>query len=171
VQPAWNVRGSGVVAIMIAATAPVMAQRRAPVPDAQTQAAAQKVAGELYGGRFRQAKTVAETTALATEMIDAALKVKDGSADQFVLLKIARDMAAGAGDGPTALRAVAKTAKGFGSRIRENSGIPAIIRSLTTPATRNLELLAFAERKATTSRSCFSRESEAAGQPPACFLH
>ena len=89
------------------------AQQKAPIPGEQAQQASQKAAGDLYGGRFRQAKTTAEKTALATEMIDAALKVKDGSADQYVLLKIARDMAAGAGDAPTALRTVEKTVERF----------------------------------------------------------
>ena len=50
---------------------------------------------------------------LANEMIDAALKVADGSADQYVLLKIARDIAAGASDAPTALQAVGKMAERF----------------------------------------------------------
>jgi hypothetical protein len=39
-------------------------------------------------------------------MLDAASKVPAGSVDQYVLLKIAQDVAAGAGDAPIALRAV-----------------------------------------------------------------
>jgi hypothetical protein len=46
-------------------------------------------------------------------MIGAALKLTDGSADQYVLLRIARDIAAGAGDAPTALRAVEKMVERF----------------------------------------------------------
>jgi Concanavalin A-like lectin/glucanases superfamily len=102
-----------VVVGIITAADELTSQQKAPIPGEQAQAASQKAAGELYGGRFRQAKTAAEKTALATEMIDAALKVKDGSADQYVLLKIARDMAAGAGDAPTALRTVEKTVERF----------------------------------------------------------
>lgn len=71
------------------------------------------MAREIYRGRFQQAKTIAEKTALATEMIDAVPNVADGSADQYVLLKIARDIAAGAGDAPTALQAVGKMAERF----------------------------------------------------------
>ena len=63
-------------------------------------------------GRFRQAKTTAEKTTLAAEIIDAALKVKDGSADQYVLLKVARGMAAGVGDAPTAC-GLSKTVERF----------------------------------------------------------
>ena len=101
------------VLAMIAAVGKSNAQEKAAVPDEQAQQASQKAAGELYGGRFRQAKTTAEKTALATEILDAALKFKDGSADQYVLLKIARDMAAGAGDAVTALRTVEKTVDRF----------------------------------------------------------
>ena len=77
-----------VVASVIVAAGELTAQQKAAVPGEQAQQASQKAAGELYGERFRQAKASAEKSALATEMIDAALKVKDGSADQYVLLKI-----------------------------------------------------------------------------------
>lgn len=82
------------------------ARQKAPVPDGPAQQKSQDMAREVYGGRFQQAKTVADKTALAAEMIDAALNVENGSADQYALLKIARDIAAGAGDAPAALRAV-----------------------------------------------------------------
>jgi hypothetical protein len=72
---------------LLVAAGELTAQQKAAVPGEQAQQASQKAAGELYGGRFRQAKTTAEKTALATEIIDAALKVKDGSADQYALLK------------------------------------------------------------------------------------
>ena len=75
--------------------------------------ASQKAAGDLYGDRFRSAKTLADKTAVAAEMIEAALKLQDGSADQYVLLKIAREIAAGAGDAATALRAAEKQAERF----------------------------------------------------------
>jgi formylglycine-generating enzyme required for sulfatase activity len=101
-----------IVGLMTAADE-LTAQQKSAVPDEQAQQASQKSASELYGGRFRQAKTTAEKTTLAAEIIDAALKVKDGSADQYVLLKVARGMAAGVGDAPTALRAVEKTVERF----------------------------------------------------------
>ncbi len=95
------------------ATGDATDQKRVPVPAAAAQQTSQDMAREIYRGRFQQAKTAAEKTALATEMIDAALKVADGSADQYVLLKIARDIAAGASDAPTALQAVGKMAERF----------------------------------------------------------
>ena len=102
-----------VVVSVIVAAGELTAQQKAAVPNEQAQQALQKAAGQLYGGRFRQAKATAEKTALAAEIIDAALKVKDGSADQYVLFKMARNIAVGAGDAPTALRAVEKTVERF----------------------------------------------------------
>ena len=98
---------------MIAVVGESNAQQKAPVPDGAALEASQKAAGELFGGRFRSAKTVAEKTALAAEMIDAALRLEDGSADQYVLLKIAREIASGAGDAASALQAAEKQAERF----------------------------------------------------------
>jgi formylglycine-generating enzyme required for sulfatase activity len=78
--------------------------------------AAKKAAGEIYGGRFALAKTADEQTALAAEMIAAGLKIQPGSADQFVLLDIAREIAAGAGDAATSLSAVKELAQRFDVR-------------------------------------------------------
>jgi formylglycine-generating enzyme required for sulfatase activity len=89
------------------------AQERSPVPDAAAQQAAKKTAGEIYGGRFALAKTADEQTALAAEMIAAGLKIQPGSADQFVLLDIARGIAAGAGDAATSLSAVKELTQRF----------------------------------------------------------
>jgi hypothetical protein len=89
------------------------AQERAPVPDAAAERAAKKVAGEIYGGRFALAKTADDKTALAAEMIAAGLKIEPGSADQYVLLDIAREIAASAGDAQTALSAVKELTQRF----------------------------------------------------------
>jgi len=91
----------------------LLAQQKPPVPAAELQEPAKKAATEIYGERFKQPKTSAEKTALAAEMIEAATKVRDGSPDQYVLLKIAADIAATAGDAPTALQAVEKMAERF----------------------------------------------------------
>jgi len=100
------------LAVLVAARH-VDAEGKPPVPAAELQEPAKKAATEIYGGRFKQAKTVAEKTALATEMTEAAAKVQGGSPDQYVLLKIAADVAATAGDAPTALQAVEKMAERF----------------------------------------------------------
>jgi len=87
--------------------------QKTQVPDAAALEASQQVARDLYGDLFRSAKTAANKTAVAKEMIDAALKLRDGSSDQYVLLKIGREIAAGAGDAATALQAVEKQAERF----------------------------------------------------------
>ncbi len=102
------------LALVLLATADkVMGQKKAAVPDAAAQAAERKTAGQIYGGRFQSAKTIEDKSKLAAEMIDAALQLADGSPGQYVLLGIARDIAAGAGDATTALTAVAKLAERF----------------------------------------------------------
>jgi hypothetical protein len=88
-------------------------QRRPSIPESQAQETSQKAAAELYAAAFQQAKTVADKTRLAKEMIEAARKMSDGSADEYVLLRIARDVAAGAGDAGTALQAVEELAERF----------------------------------------------------------
>ena len=98
---------------MIAVVGESNAQQKAPVPDGAALEASQKAAAELFGGRFRSAKTVAEKTALAAEMIDAALRLENGSADQYALLKISREIASGAGDAASALQAAEKQAERF----------------------------------------------------------
>ena len=104
-----------VVAVLglFAVTDGVFAQQKAPVPDAGSQQRVRNLAGSLYGDRFKEARTAADKTALAKEMIRAGLEAGDGSADQYVLLEIARDIAAGAGDAETALAAVAELAQRF----------------------------------------------------------
>ncbi len=101
------------LASCIAAAGEPAAHPKTPVPDAEAQQTAKKAAGELFADRFQQAKTTAEKTALATDMMDAAAKVQAGSADQYVLLKIARDVAAGTGDAATALQAAERLLEQF----------------------------------------------------------
>jgi hypothetical protein len=101
------------LASCIATAGELAAQPKTPVPDAQAQQTAKKAAGELFAERFTQAKTTAEKTALATDMMDAAGKVQAGTADQYVLLKIALDVAAGTGDAATALQAIDRLLEQF----------------------------------------------------------
>ena len=65
------------------------AQKKAPVPDTQVQVVARKAAGDVYGSRFKEAKTPAAKSSLAKEMLDTAWRIRDGSADQYVLLETA----------------------------------------------------------------------------------
>jgi len=102
-----------ILASCIAAVGELAAQPKAPIPNAEAQQTARKAAGELFAERFKLVKTTAEKTALATDMMGAAGKVQAGSADQYVLLKIARDVAAGMGDAATALQAAERLLEQF----------------------------------------------------------
>ena len=123
-----------VVGILFAARC-AYAQQKAPVPDAGALAAAQKAASELFGTRFRSAKTAADKAAVAGEMIEAALKLQDGSTDQYVLLKIAREIASGVGDAATALQAAEEQAKRFdvpAARLKAETLLAAIRQAKAT---------------------------------------
>jgi len=98
---------------IIAAANALPAQQKAPLPDEAAVTAAQQAANDFFGDRFRSAKTAADKTALAAEMIEAAIKLQAGSADQYVLLRIARQIATAAGDAVTALDAAEKEAERF----------------------------------------------------------
>jgi hypothetical protein len=76
----WPIRdGETLCVVVMALPEAIPAQPKTPVPMAEAEQAAKRAAGEIYGGRFKQVKTTAEKTALATEMIEAAMKVEDGS--------------------------------------------------------------------------------------------
>jgi|LSQX01.3.fsa_nt_gb hypothetical protein len=105
--------GSVLIATSITAAGELATKAKKPVPDAEAQQTARTAAGEVFGTRFAQAKTTAEKTALANDLMDTAANVQAGSVDQYVLLKTAADIAAGAGDAPTALQAVEKLVEWF----------------------------------------------------------
>jgi hypothetical protein len=109
----WHVLSRVFLAAGIFFLAHASAQERATVPGGSALEAAQKAARELYGKRFAQAKTAAEKTAVAKEMLEAGDSLPKGSADQYVVWKIARDVATGAGDVATALDAADKLAERF----------------------------------------------------------
>ncbi len=98
---------------LIGVTGELAAQAKKPIPHPEAQQTARKAASEVFGGRFAKAKTVTEKIALANDMMDAAAEVPAGSVDQYVLLKIAADIAAAGGDAPTAVQAVEKLAVHF----------------------------------------------------------
>ncbi len=57
----------------VAASGESKTLQKAPVPDATALEASQQAARDLFGDRFRSAKTVTAKTAVAAEMIEAAL--------------------------------------------------------------------------------------------------
>jgi len=97
----------------VAGGAQQTAPQLAPIPDATILEAGRKAARELYGDRFRQATNVQDKLALVMEMIATAAKLEDGSPDQYATLTIARDIAAGAGEVPAAIKATEQLAERF----------------------------------------------------------
>lgn len=79
-------------------------KHRPAVPDEGAQRASQALARQIYADRFREAQTADDKTALAKDMFEAAVNLPPGGADQYMTLKIARDVAAASGDARTALR-------------------------------------------------------------------
>ena len=97
--------------IFLGGLTPVFAQDiggKAPIPDAAAQAEAMKLIAEIFQQQWAGAKTSALKTALAEKMIEQATQTGNDPTGQFVLLRVARDVAAQAqgrhGLGPQALR-------------------------------------------------------------------
>ncbi len=78
--------------------------------------------------------------ALAKEMLDVAAKLPDGSTDQYALLRIVRDIAAGAGEAPTALKAAEQLAGRF--------DVPAAKLKAETPLTTARQATLSGQQKA-----------------------
>ncbi len=93
-------------AVLLAAGAARGESKKAPVPSPEAQTAIRQQARALYADRFEEAKTDQEKTALAEEILHAALQLEDGTADQYALLDIARGVAAAGGDPERALTIV-----------------------------------------------------------------
>ncbi|NQT37670.1 MAG: hypothetical protein HQ581_09290 [Planctomycetes bacterium] len=98
--------------IALAGVTPVFAQK-APVPDAAAQAEALKIIAEIFEQQWAGAKTSAQKTALAEKMLEQATQTANDPTGRFVLLRVARDVATGAGDVTTAFAAIEMLDRGF----------------------------------------------------------
>jgi hypothetical protein len=81
---------------------------RPAAPDTKAQAEAEKKVKEGYVAEYA-GKAAEERQALATKLLERALKTGGDDALRYVLLREARDLAARAGDLPLSLRAVEET--------------------------------------------------------------
>ncbi len=102
--------------IALGGLTPVFAQdagEKAPVPDAAAQAEALKIIAEIFEEQWSGAKTSAQKTALAEKMVEQAAKTGNDPTGQFVLLRVARDVATQAGDVTTAFAAIEMLDRGF----------------------------------------------------------
>ena len=99
-----------VIGTILVTPGEVLAQQRTngklPVPDAAAQADALKLIRDVYRDQWDRAQKAEEKTALANKLSAQAVKSVDDPAGRFVLLRLARDVAAQAGDAETALAAV-----------------------------------------------------------------
>ena len=89
------------------------AANKTPIPAEAAQAQATKLIKEVYGEEWNKAKTAAEKQALAKKLLGKANESKDDPASQFVLLRLARDIATQATDGQTAFQAIDAMAETF----------------------------------------------------------
>lgn len=86
---------------------------RQAVPDADKQQAADKQVRELFEKEFSAAKKPADKVALASTLMRSAEDTRDDPAAMYVLMNIARTLAAEGGDATLALRAVTRLAAHF----------------------------------------------------------
>lgn len=85
---------------------PVIAVSKTAVPEERELAAARKLLKELYGEEVQKARGADERQKLAAWLLAEAAKVEADRPGYYELLRISRDMAAGAGDVTTACKAM-----------------------------------------------------------------
>jgi len=91
--------------VTLAAAASSGAQGKSPIPSDEAQAKALELIKEVYGQEWENAKSSAQKQALATKLLQKAGESTDDT-NRYVLLKVARDVAAQAGDTDLAFRAI-----------------------------------------------------------------
>jgi hypothetical protein len=89
------------------------AAAKLPPPDAGVRAHETRMVDDVYKEQIAKARTVAEKTALAVELIRLAGESKDKTAEQFALFSKASEIAAQAGDAATAVGAIDRLSERF----------------------------------------------------------
>lgn len=89
--------------LTIASSSP--AQDKSPIPSDEAQAKALELIKEVYGQKWDAAKTSAQKQALATKLLQKAGESTDDT-NRYVLLEVARDVAAQAGNAELAFKAI-----------------------------------------------------------------
>jgi hypothetical protein len=90
----------------------VAVQDRIPEPDAAAQKEKLKLVKDLFKDEYAK-KSPADQVALAKQLLNRGSEMKEDTAALYIMLREARDLAAGAGDLETSLRAVDEMAKVF----------------------------------------------------------
>jgi hypothetical protein len=92
----------------------VQAQKsRAPIPAKADQAKSLKLVREIFAEDWAAAKSPKQKTELAHKLLQQAAESRQGSADQYILLRVARDLAILAGDARTTSSAIKKMSTAF----------------------------------------------------------
>ena len=106
-----------------AATAPADAkppgEAKAAAPDADALASATKVVKEIYGTEWAAAKSPAQKQTLARKLLQKGRETVDDKPGQFVLFRLARDMAVQIPDAAIAFEAIAGLDQAFVVEILE----------------------------------------------------
>ncbi|HUY89676.1 MAG TPA: NPCBM/NEW2 domain-containing protein, partial [Pirellulales bacterium] len=92
---------------------------KAPVPERQELAKAERQARELFSVPLTNATEPDRKQALAEKLIEKAGEAGDASADRYVLLEMARNLAAESGSAKVAAKAANETANWFQADARE----------------------------------------------------
>jgi hypothetical protein len=91
----------------------VHADDRLPIPDEAAQKASLELITEGYKSDYDQAKTPQQKITLAKKLLQDGIATKNDPAGRYVLLRVARDIAAQGGDVDTAFEAIAEIYKGY----------------------------------------------------------
>lgn len=93
------------LAVILATSNTSWGQNKASVPSEAAQAKALELVKEVFAAQWEAARTSPQKQALATALLQKATEATD-TTNRYVLLEVARDMAAGVGDAALAIRAI-----------------------------------------------------------------
>jgi hypothetical protein len=108
----YPVRLLPTLVLLLLPAALARADDRAPVPDADAQAKAEKLIKDLFKADYAK-RRASDWQELASKLLQQADETADDPTSRFVLLREARDLAARAGDADLALRAVGELSKNY----------------------------------------------------------
>ena len=112
----WGIRFAVSLAVIVLATTALLAEetaKKTAVPGDKAQADALALIREVYKDEYAEATTPEKEADLAKKLVEKASATNDDSSDKFVLLRVARDLAAQAGDSDTTFGAVDQLSHGF----------------------------------------------------------
>jgi len=117
----------------------VFSQDKLPIPDTVSKKKASAEIKELFGGEFSKAKTPTKKVKLAKKLLQEGVATKGNPTSRYVLFRIAKDIAAGAGDADTAFKAIDQMDKFYkidSLRLKSDTLIKAAKNTKTKNATK-----------------------------------